>query len=120
MIGQGGAAGGGRTVRAAVVTCVVVAAAILAWGLLAGQGATALALAAGLLLGSVNGILAQRSLGAGSSFAATSMMRLGVLTVAGLAIGLVLGGSRIWLVILALGCAQLILAMTAAREALGR
>ena len=98
----------------------VVAAAVLAFGFATGQGRNGVALAIGLLVGSANGLLVQRSLALGVGFTALSLVRLLVLTGLGLGIGLLIGPSQVWLVVGGIAVAQLVLAGFAVREALAR
>ena len=83
-----------------------------------GQAKNALALAIGLLVGSANGLLVQRSLVLGLGFTALSLVRLLLLTGLGLGIGLLIGLSQVWLVVGGIAVAQLVLAGFAVREAL--
>jgi hypothetical protein len=104
----------------AAITCVV--AAVLVLGALAGAGQprAGLAAAAGLALGSVNGLLAGRALGAGISPRLSGLIRLAVLSAAAIAIGVVIGLDDAWLVILGVGAAQMVLVGFAARSLLRR
>ena len=105
-----------RTPMLTVVACAVGAAMSIAVGALTGGWPASLGLAAGLLLGSVNGFAAQRSLGAEAGFRMTSMLRLAVLTAVGIGTGVVLGS--VVSVVLGIGLAQLVLAGSALKEAL--
>lgn len=95
---------------AAIAVLAVVAALVL------GHPRAGLALGAGLLIGSSNGLLASRALSAGISFRATSLGRLAVLTAAGLAAGLLLGLDVAVFALAGLAAAQLVLAAAAARS----
>ena len=102
--------GAARTLKLAGLVCVAGAlTAIAAFGAtrhpLAG-----VALAVGLLLGATNGMAAARLIRLPIPFFATSLARIVTLTTIGIAIGLALGFTNIWLVILGLGAAQLVLA----------
>jgi hypothetical protein len=102
-----------RTVRSAALACVAgAAAAITAFGL-TGHPLPGVALAAGLLLGAGNGAAAARLLSLPLPFFASSLARIVTLTTIGIAVGLALGFSNVWLVILGLGVAQLLLASAA-------
>lgn len=96
--------------------CAAMAALAVAAALLAGHPRAGVALAAGLLIGSTNGVLASRALSAGISFRATSLGRLAVLTAAGLAAGLLLGLDVVAFALAGLAAAQLVLAAAAARS----
>lgn len=101
-----------RTV-AASAACAVAAVAILS---VLGHPLFGLALGAGLLIGSVNGLLIQRAFSSGAGFRAASMARLAVLTVAGLGVASLFGlPTGIW-VLLGLAGAQLLLAGLAITE----
>jgi hypothetical protein len=107
-----------RLVRNAVALSGVAAIASLVVGLVIGQPRSGLALGIGLLVGSANGLLIQRSIALGMAFTALSLARLLVLTAFGLGIGLLIGLSQVWLVVAGIGIAQLVLAGWAVREAL--
>lgn len=77
-----------------------------------------MALAAGVVIGSVNGLWAQRSLGSEIPFRAASLGRLAVLSAVGLAVGFALGTDVAWLTLIGLAVAQLILAGAAFKEML--
>ena len=108
----------GRLVRNAMVLSALGAGMALILGIALGQFRTGLALAVGLLVGSVNGLLVQRSISLGVGFTALSLVRLMVLTALGLGIGLLIGLHQVWLVVIGMALAQLVLAGFAAREAL--
>ena len=107
-----------RLIRNAVAVSGVVAIAVVAFGIATGQIRNALALAIGLLVGSANGLMVQRSLALGVGFTAVSLVRLLLLTGLGLGIGLLIGLSQVWLVVGGIAIAQLVLAGFAVREAL--
>lgn len=107
-----------RLVRNTVAVSSVAAFGVVALGFAAGQLKNALALAIGVLIGSANGLLIQRSLALGVGFTALSLVRLLVLTGLGLGIGLLIGLSQVWLVVGGIAVAQLVLAGFAVREAL--
>ena len=96
--------------------CAAMAVLAVVAALLAGHPRAGLALAAGLLIGSANGLMANRALTAGISFRATSLGRLAILTVAGLAAGLLLGLDVAAFALAGLAAAQLVLAGAAARS----
>ena len=105
-----------RALRTTIAFCTGGAAVALVALSVAGHLRGGLALAAGLLVGSVNGLWARRSLGSELSFRAASLGRLGVLSAAGLAIGFALGTDVAWLTLAGLAVAQLALAGAALRE----
>ena len=92
---------------------MAVAAALLALAL--GHPRAGFALGAGLVVGSLNGFLAERALRSAVPFRATSLARMAVLSVAGLAIGLLLGMDVAWLPLVGIAVAQIVLAVVAAR-----
>jgi hypothetical protein len=75
------------------------------------------ALALGLLAGSVNGFAARRSLGLDASFRLTSMGRLAILSAAGVGLGALLGLSYVALVLIGIAVAQVVLAVVSAVSA---
>lgn len=105
-----------RTTVALSVAVAVLAVCALTAG---GHARAGVALAAGLLVGSLNGLWAQRTLGSELSFRATSLGRLAVLSAAGLAVGFAIGTDVAWLTLAGLAGAQLLLAGSALREMLG-
>jgi hypothetical protein len=109
-----------RTVRRTVVACLGAATCALLAGIASGHPGVGLALAVGLGLGSFNGLLVRRSAGIAVAFGAVSLARLTLLTIVALAISLVLGLGRAWLVLLGLALAQLLLVAMAARQVLAR
>lgn len=104
----------------AVIGCL--AAAVVAFVALAvaGEVRAGAAVALGLALGSVNGLLAQRAVDAGVSVRMSSLPRLALLTIAAIGAGLLIGLSYAWLVILGVAGAQLVLVAVAARSLLKR
>lgn len=107
-----------RLLRNTLVASAVVAVSVMALGFATGQVKNALALAIGLIVGSANGLLVQRSVALGVGFTAVSLVRLMVLTALGLGIGLLIGLSQVWLVVGGIAVAQLVLAAFAVKEAL--
>lgn len=98
------------TVRLAMLASAVLALVVLAIAALIGQLRAGLEIDIGLLIGSANGPLIQRSVSLGAGFGFTSLGRLLLLSVVGLAIGLALGSSLAWLVIAGIAVAQIVLA----------
>jgi hypothetical protein len=99
-----------------VAACGAAAGLALIVGFTTGHWRPGAAMALGLLLGSVNGFLARRALGAPTPFRTSSLWRLGALTLVGLALGALLGYPTIPFVIGGLAIAQLVLATVAAVE----
>ena len=99
------------------LAAVVVVFVVLA---VAGEVRAGAAVALGLVLGSINGLLAQRAVDAGVSVRLSSLPRLALLTVAAIGGGLLIGVSYAWLVILGVAGAQLVLVAVAARSLLKR
>lgn len=116
MRGEAVAGISGHTLKLTVAGCGLGAVLAIAGGLLTGAWPVGLGLAAGLLLGSVNGYAARRSLSVEAEFRTLSLLRLAVLTAAGIGTGLALGA--VVPVVLGLGLAQLALAASAFKEAL--
>jgi len=108
--------GGISLVRLAALTCAGSAVVVLLIAGFAGSWAAGIALGIGLALGGVNAALVARSVQAGGGFRATSLGRLGLLSVVGLGLGFVLVPAQAWLVAVGLGAAQLILVALSARE----
>jgi hypothetical protein len=106
-----------RTLRTAFAICLWVAGPAFAGLALTVSWRAGAALAAGLVIGSANGPLANQSLGLGP-FSMLSLGRLGVLTAAGVGVGMLLGVDVLWLVAVGLALAQVVLAGVAAREIL--
>ncbi|TME46126.1 MAG: hypothetical protein E6I56_07895 [Chloroflexi bacterium] len=107
-------------VRKTVWLSAAGAATVLIAGLALGQARNSLALAVGLLIGSLNGLMVQRSLALGMAFSALSLVRLLLLTAVGIGIGLLIGLAQVWLVVVGIGVAQLVLAGWAVREAIAK
>ena len=105
------------TTRNQFQTTVIACAAIALGGVLAaiamGRPTAGFAFAAGLGAGSVNVLLVRRATRSALPFQATSLARLGVLTVAGAAAGLAIDGEPFW-PLAGLAAAQVVMAATAA------
>ncbi len=97
-----------------VAACAVGGLAAMAVGALLGHWQGGLALGLGSLLGSVNGLLALRALGAGTSFAATSLGRLALLSAAGIGVAALIDLRLAPLVLAGIAVAQLVLAVASA------
>ena len=104
----------------AVIGCLAAAVVALVALAVAGEVRAGAAVALGLALGSINGLLAQRALDAGVSVRLSSLPRLALLTVAAVGAGFLIGLSYAWLVILGVAGAQLVLVAVAARSLLKR
>jgi hypothetical protein len=104
-----------RTLRTALTICL--AAATVGFAVLGASFGwrSGAALAAGVMIGSANGLLVDRSLGLGA-FRMFSLARLAGLSTAGVGIGYLLGVDVIWLVVAGLALAQLALSAAAIRE----
>lgn len=109
----------GVTGRAAI-GCLVAAALVLVTLTAMGYPRAGVAAAVGLALGSLNGALAERALGAGFSPRVSSVARLGLLSAAAIGAGLLIGLDYAWLVILGVGAAQMVLVGIAAGALLRR
>ena len=107
------------TTRAALACWLAAAIALVAL-LIAGNARAGVAVALGLVLGSVNGLLAERSFSAGMSMRWSSLPRLALLSGIAIGGGLLLGANYAWLLILGVGAAQLVLVGVAARSVLRR
>jgi hypothetical protein len=103
-----------------VIGCLAAAVVVFAALALMGYTRAGIAVALGLVLGSVNGALAERALGTGVSVRLSSLSRLAVLTGAAIGGGLLLGTDYAWLVILGVAGAQAVLVAVAARSVLRR
>lgn len=102
------------TLRLAVLLTGCLAVVALLAAALIGQLRAGLEVDIGLLVGSANGPLIQRSVLLGARFGVLSLGRLLLLSVIGLAIGLALGASLAWLVIAGMAVAQIALAAAGA------
>ena len=102
-------------VMTTVIACAAMAVGASVLALAVGHPRAGLALSAGLVLGSSNGYFAERALHSTIPFRATSLARMAVLSVAGLAIGLLLGMDVAWLPLIGIAAAQVVLALVAAR-----
>jgi hypothetical protein len=109
-----------RIVRLAALVCVAAAGAVTAVCAAFGIPLVGGAVAAGVLIGTLNGAAASRLIQLPVPFMATSLLRIASFSMLGIGVGLAFGISRIWLVILGLAVAQFILAAAAVREAVHR
>lgn len=109
----------GVTGRAAI-GCLLAAAAALLTGFVAGYPRAGVAAAAGLALGSLNGVAAGRAFNAGMNPRASSLVRLVVLSAVAVVAALLIGLDNAWLVLLGVGAAQMVLVGMAAGALLRR
>jgi hypothetical protein len=100
----------GPTLRLAMLATGGLALVVLVVAILIGQLRAGLEVDIGLFIGAANGPMIQRSVMLGARFGVLSMGRLLVLSVVGLGIGLALGASLAWLVIVGIALAQIVLA----------
>lgn len=101
--------------KAAVAALAAAALALLA-GVLSAHWIDGLAGAVGLAIGSTNAFLTRRSLSSPLGFRASSMARLVVLSLVGIAAGLLIGVATLPFVIGGIALAQLLVAAVAVRE----
>ena len=102
--------------RTMAVSALMAAAAIVTAGV-TGAASTGIGIGIGLVIGSCNAFLIQQAVRRRTPFVAASMVRLALLTSAGLVAALILGGP-IWPVMLGVGAAQLVMAGVGVREGL--
>jgi hypothetical protein len=107
----------GGVLRVTVTACCVLAAVVVAAGVVAGHATLGVGIAAGLLLGSINGYLIQALLSRGTPFVAASLMRLVGLSLIVLLAALLLKGSA-WTIALGIGLAQLVMVAAGVRQGL--
>ena len=105
-----------RPARTAAVITAIAAVVIAAAFAAARHPVPGGALAIGLVMGSINGFAIGHSVQLPLPFLASSLFRLMTMSIIGVAVGFAFGVSNIWLVILGLGVAQIVLALTAARQ----
>jgi uncharacterized membrane protein YdjX (TVP38/TMEM64 family) len=92
------------------VICCAGALLAVAGGAAFGSWRAGLAVAIGLVVGSVNGLLSSRALRAEASFRVTSLVRVIALSAVGLGLGALLSLQLVPLVLVGIGVAQLVLA----------
>jgi hypothetical protein len=83
-----------------------------------GQPRAGLALGIGLALGGFNGLLASRSVDAAGSFRLLSLMRIGLLSTAALAVGLLLQPATAWVAVAGVASSQFVMSAIALRSVL--
>ena len=103
--------------KTTVTACAVLAAAIVTGSALTGHLSMGLGIAAGLLLGSLNGYLIQGLLGRGTPMVAGSLLRLVIFSSIVLVAALMLGTAA-WALPLGIGIAQLVMVGAGIRQGL--
>ena len=101
--------------RDTLVASAALAAITIPISAILGQLSTGAGLAAGLLLGAVNGPLVAAGLVRDIPFVVGTVLRLGLLSAVGIAAAVLLGGS-IWSVLLGVGFAQVVMVATSIRQ----
>ncbi|HSP09733.1 MAG TPA: hypothetical protein VLU92_09085 [Candidatus Dormibacteraeota bacterium] len=107
----------GSLLKVTVTVCAVLAAAVAVAAALLGHASAGMGVAAGLLLGSLNGYLIQSLLGRGTPFVAGSLLRLVMFSAVALLAALLLRGEG-WSVPLGIGVAQLVMVGAGVRQGL--
>jgi hypothetical protein len=107
----------GALLKTTVTACAVLAVALVAATALSGHLSLGLGVAAGLLLGSVNGYLIQALLGRGTPMVAGSLLRLVMFSSIVLVAALMLGTTA-WTLPLGIGIAQLVMVGVGIRQGL--
>jgi hypothetical protein len=107
----------GGVLRKTVLGCLVISTATALVGTMVGQMAIGFGLAAGLMLGSLNGYLIQGLLARGTPFVASSLIRILLFSSLVLAAALVLRGIA-WTIPLGIGVAQLVMVVVGVRQGL--
>ena len=101
--------------RLTVTACAVLAASVAVGAAIAGHASLGIGIAAGLLLGSMNGFFIQALLGRGTPFVAASLMRIAGLSAIVFLAALVFRTSG-WTVPLGIGVAQLVMVAAGVRQ----
>ena len=107
----------GGLLKTTVTACALLAAALAAGAALTGHLSLGLGIAAGLLLGSLNGYLIQALLGRGTPMVVGSLLRLVMFTLIVLVAALMLGTAA-WTLPLGIGVAQLVMVGVGVRQGL--
>jgi len=105
----------GGLLKVTVTVCAVLAVIVAAGAALAGYAPAGMGLAAGLLLGSVNGYVIQSMLRRGTPFAAGSLLRLVVFSTVAIGAAVLLHGVG-WSIPLGIGIAQLVMVGAGVRQ----
>jgi hypothetical protein len=109
----------GGVLKMTVTACALLAAAIVVGAALIGHLSLGLGIAAGVLLGSLNGYLIQGLLGRGTPMVAGSLLRLVMFSSIVLIAALTLGIAA-WTLPLGIGVAQLVMVGAGVRQGLAR
>jgi len=107
----------GGLLKTTVTACAALAAAVVVGSALTGHFPLGLGIAAGLLLGSINGYLIQVLLGRGTPMVAGSLLRL-VMFSSIVLIAAVMLGTAAWTLALGIGVAQLVMVVAGVRQGL--
>ena len=107
-----------RAARTAAIICLGAAVVVLVGASIVSQPLAGVALGLGFLLAALNAVVARRLLRLGALFAATSLLRLLVLTAIALATGPILGWPRVFLVAAGIAAGEIVLSGANAREVL--
>jgi hypothetical protein len=107
----------GSLVKNTVAACAVIAVAAAIAGSVTGHVVLGFGLAAGLMLGSLNGYLIQGLIARGAPFAAASLLRILFFSSLALIAALTLRGSA-WSFALGIGVAQLVMVAVGIRQGL--
>jgi hypothetical protein len=102
------------------VVCSAAAVIALVALVLYGEPRAGLALAFGLALGGLNGLLAARGADTTESFRLLSLMRIGLLSAIAMAVGLLLAPEVVWLTIAGVALSQFVMVALAARSVMSR
>ncbi|GAC1670154.1 MAG: hypothetical protein PVS3B2_11360 [Candidatus Dormibacteraceae bacterium] len=107
----------GSVLKVTVTACAVLAAVIAFVAALSGHSSIGMGIAAGLLLGSLNGYFLQALLGRGTPMVAGSLLRLVAFTSVVILAALMMG-SAAWTLPLGIGLAQLVMVAAGVRQGL--
>jgi hypothetical protein len=107
----------GGVLKVTTIACAVLAAAIAMGSAFAGHVSLGLGVAAGLLLGSLNGYVLQALLGRGTPMVAGSLARLVTFSLLAITAAMVMGTAA-WTVPLGIGLAQLVMVGAGVRQGL--
>jgi hypothetical protein len=107
----------GGVLKMTVTACALLAAAVAIGAALAGHLSLGVGIAAGLLLGSLNGFVIQALLGRGTPMVIGSLARLVIFSGLAVMAALVLGTAA-WTVPLGIGLAQLVMVAAGIRQGL--
>ena len=107
----------GGILKDTVVASAAAAAVAIVAGIVLGQLSTGAGLAAGLLIGSLNGHALAALMSRGAPFVASTIVRLAAISAVAIAVAILLR-SEIWAVLLGVGAAQGILVAASIRRGL--